>query len=111
MERSMPSTTTPVPCLLLHRQSYEGLADWAGGKPWKRATQVALLLLLWGTLCSGLALISDCTVVMADMVRTRSGAALGYVRLLMRAREGEAGRHTCSGAAPAATPVAHACVL
>lgn len=33
---------------------------------WKAVTQVALLLLLWGTLCGGLALLSDVAVVMAD---------------------------------------------
>lgn len=41
------------------RHTYEGLAEWAGGARWRVGTQAALLMLLWGTLCAGLALIGD----------------------------------------------------
>ena len=70
----------------LGRQSYEGLAEWAGGSSWRIATQVALLMLLWGTLCSGLALLSDVAVVMADMAFP-GGEAPAWLsgRLLMTA--------------------------
>ncbi|WIA15022.1 hypothetical protein OEZ85_001723 [Tetradesmus obliquus] len=41
------------------KPTYEALAEWAGGRPWKVFTQVSLVLLLWGTMCGGLCLISD----------------------------------------------------
>lgn len=52
-------------CLLIRaaavtgKDTYEGLAEWAGGTGWKVLTQASLVLLLWGTLCGGLALLSD----------------------------------------------------
>ncbi|KAI8464659.1 MAG: transmembrane amino acid transporter protein-domain-containing protein [Monoraphidium minutum] len=64
-------TNVATSCMLIRasartgRLTYEGLAEWAGGRSWRVATQVALLLLLWGTLCGGLALLSDVAVVMA----------------------------------------------
>lgn len=65
-------TNVATSCMLIRasactgRHTYEGLAEWAGGRSWKAVTQVALLLLLWGTLCGGLALLSDVAVVMAE---------------------------------------------
>ena len=47
------------------RLTYEGIAEWAGGRAWRVGTQAALVTLLWGTLCSGLALVSDVAVVAA----------------------------------------------
>lgn len=41
------------------KASYEELAEWAGGYAWKVATQCSLMLLLFGTMCGGLALVSD----------------------------------------------------
>uniref|UniRef100_A0A383VGQ9 Amino acid transporter transmembrane domain-containing protein n=1 Tax=Tetradesmus obliquus TaxID=3088 RepID=A0A383VGQ9_TETOB len=41
------------------KPTYEALAEWAGGRPWKVFTQISLVLLLWGTMCGGLCLISD----------------------------------------------------
>ncbi|GBF99780.1 amino acid transporter [Raphidocelis subcapitata] len=55
------------------RHTYEGLAEWAGGAPWRLATQASLLLLLWGTLTSGLALISDVALVAAHHAFPRGG--------------------------------------
>lgn len=48
------------------KPTYEALAEWAGGKAWKVFTQVSLVLLLWGTMCGGLALINDVGVILID---------------------------------------------
>lgn len=48
------------------RESYETLAEWAGGRGWKVFTQASLILLLYGTMCGGLSLLSDvCSTVLA----------------------------------------------
>jgi amino acid permease len=39
--------------------SYEALALWAGGRKFKRLTQLSLIALLWGTMVAGLCLIAD----------------------------------------------------
>ncbi|MEW5305955.1 MAG: hypothetical protein WDW36_008464 [Sanguina aurantia] len=39
--------------------TYEALAEWAGGPNFKKVTQASLILLLFGTLCGGLAFLSD----------------------------------------------------
>eukprot|EP00879_Flechtneria_rotunda_P030662 GHRR01033328.1.p1 GENE.GHRR01033328.1~~GHRR01033328.1.p1 ORF type:complete len:419 (+),score=127.36 GHRR01033328.1:532-1788(+) len=56
------------------KPTYEALAEWAGGKPLKVFTQISLLLLLWGTLCGGLALISD----VGHILVVRLSAVEGY---------------------------------
>eukprot|EP00877_Chromochloris_zofingiensis_P007157 jgi/Chrzof1/2695/Cz11g25150.t1 len=49
---------------LTGKPTYEALAEWAGGKSWKVFTQASLIVLLWGTMCGGLALISDVGYIM-----------------------------------------------
>ncbi|PNH06957.1 Sodium-coupled neutral amino acid transporter 2 [Tetrabaena socialis] len=44
--------------------TYEQLSEWAGGRRAKVFTQVSLILLLYGTLCGGLAFLSDVARVM-----------------------------------------------
>ncbi|GLC55693.1 hypothetical protein PLESTB_001015400 [Pleodorina starrii] len=44
--------------------TFEQLADWAGGRRARIFTQVSLILLLYGTLCGGLAFLSDVARVM-----------------------------------------------
>ncbi|KAJ9521884.1 hypothetical protein QJQ45_024748 [Haematococcus lacustris] len=58
-------------CLMLIRASnltgrfgFEELAAWAGGRKARVLTQVSLILLLYGTLCGGLAFLSDVARIM-----------------------------------------------
>lgn len=51
--------------------SFEGLAAMLGGPTWRRGTQVALVLLLFGTLCGDLALLSDLGVMALEGVGGR----------------------------------------
>ncbi|KAG1668620.1 hypothetical protein FOA52_001489 [Chlamydomonas sp. UWO 241] len=44
--------------------SYEELAEWAGGRRAKFVTQASLILLLFGTMCGGLAFLSDVARIM-----------------------------------------------
>ncbi|KAG2436229.1 hypothetical protein HXX76_006540 [Chlamydomonas incerta] len=46
--------------------TYEQLSEWAGGKKARVFTQVSLILLLYGTLCGGLAFLSDVARVMVS---------------------------------------------
>ncbi|GFR48278.1 hypothetical protein Agub_g10053 [Astrephomene gubernaculifera] len=46
--------------------TYEQLAEWAGGRRARLFTQGALILLLFGTLCGGLAFLSDVARVMVN---------------------------------------------
>ncbi|KAG2449180.1 hypothetical protein HYH02_005927 [Chlamydomonas schloesseri] len=46
--------------------TYEQLSEWAGGKKARVFTQVSLILLLYGTLCGGLAFLSDVARVMVQ---------------------------------------------
>eukprot|EP00195_Chlamydomonas_chlamydogama_P010179 CAMPEP_0202911386 /NCGR_PEP_ID=MMETSP1392-20130828/54859_1 /ASSEMBLY_ACC=CAM_ASM_000868 /TAXON_ID=225041 /ORGANISM="Chlamydomonas chlamydogama, Strain SAG 11-48b" /LENGTH=145 /DNA_ID=CAMNT_0049601869 /DNA_START=25 /DNA_END=459 /DNA_ORIENTATION=+ len=48
------------------RYTYEELAYWAGGRKAKVLTQVSLILLLYGTLCGGLAFLSDVARIMVQ---------------------------------------------
>lgn len=43
----------------LQEVSYEGVAEAVGGRAWKVTAQVALVVLLWGTLCGDFALLAD----------------------------------------------------
>eukprot|EP00878_Enallax_costatus_P003116 GHUV01003315.1.p1 GENE.GHUV01003315.1~~GHUV01003315.1.p1 ORF type:complete len:487 (+),score=112.67 GHUV01003315.1:283-1743(+) len=55
------------------KPTYEALAEWAGGRPWKVFTQISLVLLLWGTMCGGLALISDVGYMLVHKLTTDQG--------------------------------------
>uniref|UniRef100_A0A7S0S1I6 Amino acid transporter transmembrane domain-containing protein n=1 Tax=Chlamydomonas leiostraca TaxID=1034604 RepID=A0A7S0S1I6_9CHLO len=46
------------------RCGYEALAEWAGGRRARVLTQVSLILLLYGTMCGGLAFLSDVARIM-----------------------------------------------
>eukprot|EP00201_Polytomella_parva_P012349 CAMPEP_0175072368 /NCGR_PEP_ID=MMETSP0052_2-20121109/19864_1 /TAXON_ID=51329 ORGANISM="Polytomella parva, Strain SAG 63-3" /NCGR_SAMPLE_ID=MMETSP0052_2 /ASSEMBLY_ACC=CAM_ASM_000194 /LENGTH=605 /DNA_ID=CAMNT_0016339851 /DNA_START=124 /DNA_END=1943 /DNA_ORIENTATION=- len=48
------------------RSSYEQLALWSGGRRAKIFTQISLILLLYGTMCGGLAFLSDVAHIMVE---------------------------------------------
>lgn len=55
--------------------TYETLAEWAGGKWWRVFTQVSLILLLWGTLCGGMGLVSEVGLVAVSQVLGAASSA------------------------------------